>query len=85
MKLTIHQSMALWWLMSAPVVFAPVIENAKRPDAGPVMAWGIATVAVMILSAPMLLRWSAVSTPDGRGGGPVGRPRPAAAPREPRG
>ena len=32
-----------------PGVFAPVIENAKRPDAGAVMA-GVAIVAVMILS-----------------------------------
>jgi hypothetical protein len=33
-----------------------VIENAKRPDAGAVMAWGVAIVAVMILFTPLLLR-----------------------------
>ncbi|WP_418884009.1 hypothetical protein, partial [Burkholderia vietnamiensis] len=34
-------------LKTTPGVFAPVIENAKRPDAGAVMAWGVAIVAVM--------------------------------------
>jgi hypothetical protein len=47
----------MWWLISSPAVFAPVMGNAKRPDAGAVMAWGIAIVAVMILVMPMLLRW----------------------------
>ena len=57
MKLTIHQQTALFWLIGAPGVFAPVMENAKRSDAGAVMAWGVATVAVMILFTPLLLRW----------------------------
>ncbi len=57
MKLSIHQHIALSWLIGAPVVFAPVIENAKRPDAGAVMAWGVAIVAVMILFTPLLLHW----------------------------
>lgn len=57
MKLTIHQQTALFWLIGAPAVFAPVMENAKRPDAGAVMAWGVATVAVMILFTPLLLSW----------------------------
>lgn len=57
MKLTIHQGVALWWLMSSPAVFAPVMHNAKRLDAGAVMAYGVAWVAVMILVVPMLLRW----------------------------
>ena len=39
MKLTIHQQTALFWLIGAPGVFAPVMKNAKRPDAGAVMAW----------------------------------------------
>jgi hypothetical protein len=56
-KLTIHQQTALFWLIGAPGVFAPVMENAKRPDAGAVMAWGVAIVAVMILFTPLLLRW----------------------------
>ena len=56
MKLTIHQHTALFWLIGAPGVFAPVMENAKRPDAGAVMAWGVAIVAVMILFTPLLLR-----------------------------
>ncbi|ENT5621107.1 transposase [Enterobacter cloacae complex sp. CDL006] len=43
-------------LKTTPGVFAPVIENAKRPDAGAVMAWGVAIVAVMILFTPLLLR-----------------------------
>jgi hypothetical protein len=38
-------------------VFCPVIENAKRPDGGAVLAWGIAIVARMTLSTPMLPRW----------------------------
>ena len=49
MKLSFHQHIALFWMIGAPGVFAPVIENAKRPDAGAVMAWGVAIVAVMIL------------------------------------
>lgn len=57
MKLSLHQHIALSWLIGAPVVFAPVIENAKRPDAGAVMAWGVAIVAAMILFTPLLLRW----------------------------
>jgi hypothetical protein len=57
MKLSLHQHIALSWLIGAPVIFAPVMENAKRPDAGAVMAWGVAIVAVMILFTPLLLRW----------------------------
>jgi len=57
MKLTIHQHTALFWLIGAPGIFTPVMENAKRADAGTVMAWGVAIVAVMILVMPMLLRW----------------------------
>ncbi len=34
MKLSLHQHIALFWLIGAPGVFAPVMENAKRPDAG---------------------------------------------------
>jgi hypothetical protein len=46
MKLSFHQHIALFWMIGAPGVFAPVIEtNAKRPDAGAVMAWGVAIVA----------------------------------------
>jgi hypothetical protein len=44
-------------MIGAPAIFAPVIANAKRPDAGAVMAWGVAIVAVMILFTPLLLRW----------------------------
>jgi hypothetical protein len=55
MKLSFHQHIALFWMIGAPGVFAPVIENAKRPDAGAVMA-GVAIVAVMILFTPLLLR-----------------------------
>lgn len=58
MKLTIHQGVALWWLMSSPALFAPVMQNAKRPDAGAVMAWGVAWVAVIILAMPIFLRWA---------------------------
>lgn len=57
MKLSLHQHIALFWLIGAPGVFAPVMENAKRPDAGSVMAWGVAIVAAMILLTPLLLRW----------------------------
>lgn len=57
MKLTIHQQTALFWMIGAPGIFAPVIENARRPDAGAVMAWGVAIVAAMILFTPLLLRW----------------------------
>jgi hypothetical protein len=58
-KLTIHQTTALWWLMSSPAVFAPVMTNAKRPDVGAVMAWGVCIVAAMILFMPLLIRWPA--------------------------
>jgi hypothetical protein len=57
MRLSLHQHIALFWLIGAPSVFAPVMENAKRPDAGAVMAWGVVIVAVMILFTPLLLRW----------------------------
>lgn len=57
MKLSLHQHIALCWLICAPSVFAPVMDNAKQPDAGAVMAWGVAIVAVMILFTPLLLRW----------------------------
>ena len=57
MKLSLHQHIAMSWLIGAPVVFAPVIENAKRPDTGAVVAWGVTIVAVMILFTPLLLRW----------------------------
>lgn len=56
MRLSIHQRVALFWLIGAAAAFAPVMENSKRPDAGVVMAWGVGLVAVMILAAPMLLR-----------------------------
>jgi len=46
-------------MIGAPGIFAPVIENAKRPDAGAVIEWGVAIVAVMILFTPLLLRWPA--------------------------
>lgn len=59
MKLNIHQHIALGWVIGAPWVFAPVLASAKRPDAGGVLAWGIAITAVMILSVPALLRWPA--------------------------
>lgn len=59
MKISIHQHLALGWIVGAPWVFAPVMESAKRPDAGAVIAWGVAVVAVMILAVPMLLRWPA--------------------------
>jgi len=62
MKLSFHQHIALFWMIGAPGVFAPVIENAKRPDAGAVMAWGVAIVAVMILFTPLLLRCPPFST-----------------------
>lgn len=57
MKLSLHQYIAMFWLIGALGVFAPVLENAKRPDAGAVMAWGVAIVAAMILFTPLLLRW----------------------------
>lgn len=57
-KPSLHQYTALLWLIGAPSVFAPVMENTKRPDAGAVMAWGVAIVAVLILFTPLLLRWS---------------------------
>jgi hypothetical protein len=57
MKLSIHQHTALCWTIAAPAVFSPVIESAKRPDAGAVIMWGVAIVAAMILFTPVLLRW----------------------------
>jgi len=60
MKLNVHQHLALSWAVTAPWVFAPVLESAKRPDAGAVMAWGVAIVAVIILVTPLLLRLPAL-------------------------
>lgn len=59
MKVSLHQQVALTWAVSAPWVFQPVIEATKRPDAGSFLAWGVVIVAVMILAAPVLLRWPA--------------------------
>lgn len=56
MRLSLHQYLALFWIIGAPWAFAPVLVSVKRPDAGVVLAWGIAIVAVMILSVPSLLR-----------------------------
>jgi len=43
MKLSFHQHIALFWMIGAPGVFAPVIENAKRPAAAlstiPALVW----------------------------------------------
>lgn len=58
MRFNLHQHLALGWVLGAPWVFAPVLASAKRPDAGAVLAWGIAIVAVMILAVPVLLRSS---------------------------
>ena len=57
MKLTIHQKVALSWLVITPVTFASVVASATRADAGVFMAWGVAMVAVMVLTMPTLLRW----------------------------
>lgn len=62
MKLiTIHQKTALWWLIASPGVFAPALANSQRQDAGAVLAWGVTTVAVMILGCPWLLRWHPIT------------------------
>ncbi len=55
--MSLHHHIALFWMIGAPTVFAPVIENGKRPDTGAIVAWGVAIVAVMILCTPLLLRW----------------------------
>ena len=52
MKLSFHQHIALFWMIGAPGVFAPVIEErqaarCRRRHGG----WGVAIVAVMILFA----------------------------------
>ena len=90
MKLSFHQHIALFWMIGAPGVFAPVIENAKRPDAGAVMAWGVAIVAVMILFTPLLLRCPPIPAlvwPDGCAVGAAApgacRARPAPATTDP--
>ena len=58
MKISIHLQIALFWLIGAPSIYAPVMESSQRPDAGAVLAWGVAIVAAMIVFTPSLLRWS---------------------------
>lgn len=57
MRATFHQITALWWLATAPLVFSPALTNSTRPDAGSVLAWGIAVVAATILMVPLALKW----------------------------
>lgn len=55
LKLSLHQKIMLTWILSAPWAFSPLMAEAKRVNAGEVMAWGVIIVAVMILAAPKLL------------------------------
>ncbi|OWK40046.1 hypothetical protein PSOLE_38660 [Pseudomonas oleovorans subsp. oleovorans] len=57
MHLSIHQRAAVIWLLASPIVFAPTLQIAKRPDAGLFLAQGIALVTIMIAVVPMLLKW----------------------------
>ena len=57
MKISIHQQLALCWAVGAPWTFALVLQQSTKPDAGAILAWGVVIVAVMILAAPILLRW----------------------------
>lgn len=57
MHLSIHQRAALIWLLASPMVFAPTLQIAKRPDAGLFLAQGIALVTIMIAIVPILLKW----------------------------
>ncbi len=55
-KLNIHQQIAFWWLWCSPVIFLPLLREAKAPDAGMVLAQGIALVTVMIAAVPPLVQ-----------------------------
>lgn len=57
MELSIHQRVALSLLFITPITFAPVVQSTARPDAAMVIAWGVATVALMTLLVPLLLAW----------------------------
>ncbi|TKD44884.1 transposase [Azotobacter chroococcum] len=57
MPFSIHQRAAFTWLLASSIAFAPVLQIAKRPDAGMFLAQGIALVTLMIAVVPMLLKW----------------------------
>lgn len=55
LKLTIHQTAAMWWLATGAAIFLPLLPLATKPDAG-VKAWAIvASVTAIIALAPIAL------------------------------
>lgn len=58
MKLDIHQRVALWWVLSAPFAFAPVLSSSHRPHVGALVAQGVVVVTACIAACPLMLRWS---------------------------
>lgn len=57
MKLDVHQRAALCWIVSAPLVFMPVVAASPRPHVGQWIAGGVALVTICIAACPVLLRW----------------------------
>lgn len=57
MRITVHQYAAIAWLVSAPMVWGPVVASATHPNAAEIVGQGIAVFGVAILAAPLLLRW----------------------------
>ncbi len=57
MTLSIHQRAAIAWLFASSTAFAPLLQVAKRPDTGVMLAQGIVLVTAMIAVVPLLLKW----------------------------
>lgn len=56
--LSIHQRAAFAWLFASSTAFAPLLQVAKRPDTGAMLAQGIVLVTAMIALVPLLLKWT---------------------------
>ena len=46
------------WLFASPAAFAPLLQVAKRPDTGAMLAQGIVLITAMIARVPLLLKWT---------------------------
>lgn len=57
MKFSLHQCIAVFWIIWSSLIFIPLLKNANRNDLGTVLGWGIVIVTLMILVVPMMLHW----------------------------
>ena len=53
--MSIHQRAALWWVLSAPFVWAPALASARKPEAGHLIAELVVIVTICIAVCPLLL------------------------------